>query len=549
MGDEDLRQRRHRRDRARGPVRRRPPRRRAHGRRDGAPDHALAGRRLRHATRGSPTSSTAARSGSSSSSTPTAPSTTSSAAGSTTGARTASRRPGTQLHRHRPQPELRLPLGRRRADELATRRPSRTAGRARSRRPRRARCATSCAAASSTAGSRSGPTSRSTRPGAWSCGRTATPTANVPTDMTSADYRALVHMGRAMAATNGYRPQQASDLYITSGTSRDYAYGDVPHLLVHLRDVERRLHGRQPDRVGDRPQQERGPVPGRAGLVSVRGPRRCRTQTSRCGAFDDDFEVARGWAVNPDGTDTATTGAFARANPATDVVERRRSSSARSPSGARALSTGPAAGASANAYDLDGRTTIRSAPIRLPTTTGQQLFFRYVFAHGSNSSSADRLVVSIETSGGDADAGLHESRAPATDVDGAWRNVYVPLDTWKGQTIRIHFEAVDGGSNSLVEVADRGRPDHPRDVASHRCGTTSRCSWSWLGGRGPREATASAAACKRRERSAEPERPPRNSGDRELRARRRQLLARPPDDRRGRPAGVTPGATGRRRGT
>ena len=28
-----------------------------------------------------------------------------------------------------------------------------------------------------------------------------------------------------MAATNGYRPEQASDLYISSGTSRDYQYG------------------------------------------------------------------------------------------------------------------------------------------------------------------------------------------------------------------------------------------------------------------------------------------------------------------------------------
>ena len=26
---------------------------------------------------------------------------------------------------------------------------------------------------------------------------------------------------------------------------------------------------------------------------------------ARCGAFDDDLEVARGWTVNPDGTDTA----------------------------------------------------------------------------------------------------------------------------------------------------------------------------------------------------------------------------------------------------
>ena len=40
---------------------------------------------------------------------------------------------------------------------------------------------------------------------------------------------------------------------------------------------------------------------------------------ARCGAFDDDLEVARGWQVNPDGTDTATAttqGRWARGNPA-----------------------------------------------------------------------------------------------------------------------------------------------------------------------------------------------------------------------------------------
>ena len=50
--------------------------------------------------------------------------------------------------------------------------------------------------------------------------------------------------------------------------------------------------------------------------------------TARCGAFDDDLEVARGWRANPDGTDTATSGWFGRAATGVDVVERRRSSSA-----------------------------------------------------------------------------------------------------------------------------------------------------------------------------------------------------------------------------
>ena len=56
----------------------------------------------------------------------------------------------------------------------------------------------------------------------WPYGYTYT---NVPADMTDGDHLSLVRMGRAMAASNGYRPQQASDLYITSGTTRDYAHG------------------------------------------------------------------------------------------------------------------------------------------------------------------------------------------------------------------------------------------------------------------------------------------------------------------------------------
>ncbi len=56
----------------------------------------------------------------------------------------------------------------------------------------------------------------------WPYGYT---TADVPADMTQDDHDAFVTMGQAMAATNGYTPQQASDLYITDGTSMDWLYG------------------------------------------------------------------------------------------------------------------------------------------------------------------------------------------------------------------------------------------------------------------------------------------------------------------------------------
>lgn len=46
-----------------------------------------------------------------------------------------------------------------------------------------------------------------------------------PTDMNATDHRTFVTMAKVMAASNGYKPEQASDLYISSGTSRDWLYG------------------------------------------------------------------------------------------------------------------------------------------------------------------------------------------------------------------------------------------------------------------------------------------------------------------------------------
>ena len=56
----------------------------------------------------------------------------------------------------------------------------------------------------------------------WPYGYTYT---DVPADMSQDDYAVFVAMGQAMAATNGYTPQQGSDLYITDGTYEDWAYG------------------------------------------------------------------------------------------------------------------------------------------------------------------------------------------------------------------------------------------------------------------------------------------------------------------------------------
>jgi len=56
----------------------------------------------------------------------------------------------------------------------------------------------------------------------WPMGYTTT---DVPPDLTFDDWSTMVTMGQAMAATNGYVPEQASDLYITDGTINDWLYG------------------------------------------------------------------------------------------------------------------------------------------------------------------------------------------------------------------------------------------------------------------------------------------------------------------------------------
>jgi len=281
----------------------------------------------------------------------------------------------------------------------------------------------------------------------WPYGYTST---DVPSDMTVDDHAALIAIGKHMAATNGYKPEQASDLYLDSGTSRDYLYG-MYRTFAYTFELSIKAYpddsmiasetGRNKEAVLYLMEQAWCPY-------SVRG---AAVRAARCGAFDDDMEVGRGWVVNPDGTDTAPlSGRFARADPAATSWSGPKQLGT-TPSGSRAFVTGAPAGASANSYDLDGRTTIRSAVIRLPAAAGQKLTFRYVFAHDSHSTSADHLRAFVEAQDGTRTAVFTVS-GRATDVDGTWRTATVSLDAWAGQSIHLRFEAVDGGRNNLVEA-------------------------------------------------------------------------------------------------
>jgi hypothetical protein len=165
--------------------------------------------------------------------------------------------------------------------------------------------------------------------------------------------------------------------------------------------------------------------------------------------WQDDFETDQGWIPNPDGTDTATSGQWERGNPENTYSSGPKQLGT-TPSGQEDLVTGRLAGASAASNDIDGGvTSIRSPDIALPAEGDLTLSFQYYLAHGSDSSSADYLnvtVVSTDT------LTVFEETGAANDDDGSWVIENVTITSFAGQTVYLLIEAADGSGDSLVEA-------------------------------------------------------------------------------------------------
>jgi hypothetical protein len=167
--------------------------------------------------------------------------------------------------------------------------------------------------------------------------------------------------------------------------------------------------------------------------------------------FADDFEANRGWTVNAQATDTATTGRWERGDP-----EATNSGGAKqlgtTVSGTNDLVTGRLAGAAAGDHDIDGGTTsITSPPITLTGSSSYALAFQWYLAHGSNSSSADSFRVRVHN--GSTFTTVFSRAGAATDRDAAWTAETASLDPFAGQTIRIVVDAADASGASLLEAA------------------------------------------------------------------------------------------------
>ncbi|HYO43704.1 MAG TPA: M14 family metallopeptidase [Candidatus Limnocylindrales bacterium] len=292
----------------------------------------------------------------------------------------------------------------------------------------------------------------------WPYGYTKT---NVPPDMTQLDYRVFVSLGRAMAARNGYRAQQSSDLYITDGDQIDwlYAHHRIFTYTYELYPTEKLTvwGDHYPDDSGIEAQTERN----RSALLLLVERAACpyaalgsAFAAADCGPLFDDLEINRGWTRNAAGTDTATSGFWAVANPATTTLNGPKQAGT-TVSGVRALVTGATAGANARANDVDrGTTTIRSRAIPLPADPAAigALTLRYVFAHDAAATPEDAFRVLVEAEDGTLTPVI-EVLGKAVDRDATWASASASVGAWAGQTIHLVVQAADGGVGNLVEAA------------------------------------------------------------------------------------------------
>jgi hypothetical protein len=265
--------------------------------------------------------------------------------------------------------------------------------------------------------------------------------------------------GQQMAATNGYTPEQSSDLYITDGDSIDWMWGNQGIWAYTFEMFPASAGGGgfyPPDEVIGR-ETSRNRTAALMLAENADCPYRVIGKEAQyCGTgggttvYSDTFETATGWTTNPSSTDTATTGAWERGDPAATTSSGAKQLGTTT-SGVNCLVTGAAAGAAAGDFDIDGgATSIRSPAITLPATGTLTLQLQWYLAHGTNASTADFFRVSVVHSGGTT-AVLTQAGA-ATNRNGAWGFGTANLTPYAGQSVRILVEAADASGASLVEA-------------------------------------------------------------------------------------------------
>ncbi|MFI6884569.1 M14 family zinc carboxypeptidase [Streptosporangium canum] len=288
----------------------------------------------------------------------------------------------------------------------------------------------------------------------WPYGYTNNDTAP---GLTQDDHDAFEALGRNMASTNDYTPEQASDLYITDGSIDDWMWGVHKIFSYTFEMYPTGSPGFYPPDEQIVPQTTRNREAVLRFLeysdcvyrITGKESQYCGTGTPPVTVYSDEFETATGWTANPGGTDTATLGQWERGDP-----EATTSSGAKqlgtTVSGSNDLVTGRLAGAAAGDHDVDGgTTTIQSPAVTLPSGGTLKLNFSWYLAHGSNASSADYLRVKVV---GSTTTQVFQQLGAAANRNGAWAASSVDISSYAGQSVRILIEAADASGASLVEA-------------------------------------------------------------------------------------------------
>ncbi|WP_203915539.1 M14 family metallopeptidase, partial [Rhizocola hellebori] len=284
-------------------------------------------------------------------------------------------------------------------------------------------------------------------------------TADTGADITVDQRNTFATIGQQMAATNGYTPEQASDLYIADGTIIDWMFNNQGIFSYTFELYPSNGGGGfYPPDEQIVPQTQRM----RPAFLMLseyadcvyraigKESQYCGTGTPPTTVWEDTFETALGWTTNPGGTDTATTGAWERGNPA-DTNSGGAKQLGTTVSGVNDLSTGPAAGAAAGDFDIDGGTTsVQSPAVTLPTSGVLSVSLSWYLAHGTNATNADFFRVSIVHNGGTTQ--LFNQAGAASNRNGAWATGSWDISAYAGQSVRILIQAADAATASLVEA-------------------------------------------------------------------------------------------------
>ncbi len=286
----------------------------------------------------------------------------------------------------------------------------------------------------------------------WPYGYTYT---DVPRTMTADDHATFVALGTGMADRNGYTAQQMSDLYLLDGDASDWLYGDQRIFAFTIEGYPTdgsHIGGfYPPDSVIERETTRNDNT-----VLWLLEHANCpysavpSLAVTHCGPLNDDFETTRGWTINPNHTDTATSGAFERGIPQKTSNSAGVKQAKLAYSGQAELVTGAAAGSGVSGNDVDGGTTsARSPQVKLGNagSTGWTLDFEYTFAHNASATADDYLRVLVGTKE------VFRISGNGANQNAIWTHATISLDALAGKSVRVTVEAADGAADSLVEAA------------------------------------------------------------------------------------------------